>query len=202
MNNINKEDMEYKSFKESVKEFTRYDFTLSLIYASFGVDKFKSEFDKFSYASVLRSCGKFSQAEKIINLIQQESIPDKYHFRYFLELGFLYFEWGKYELAKINFNKSIELNPDSTVPFVFLSNILLKEEKIEESIQVLMHGAQMQGDLDEVYYNLGTRYAMMGEYSKSLEAFLVCKGINPDFENLMLFIEDIEQCLKLKNKTN
>lgn len=192
----------YKSFKEQIKLYSDYDFTLLLLYSKIEIDILESEFDKFNYASILRSCGKYSEAEKIINLVDQTKIPIQNKARFFLELGFLYFEWGKNDLAKVNFKNCIENNTDSTAPFIFLSNILLEEEKVEESIQVLLKATSLKGDLDEVFYNLGTRYAILEQFEKSMDALIKCKKISPDFNNIDQLIEDIQHCLELNNTSN
>lgn len=192
----------YKSFKEQIKLYSDYDFTLLLLYSKIEIDILESEFDKFNYASILRSCGKYSEAEKIINLVDQTKIPIQNKARFFLELGFLYFEWGKNDLAKVNFKNCIENNTDSMAPFIFLSNILLEEEKVEESIQVLLKATSLKGDLDEVFYNLGTRYAILEQFEKSMDALIKCKKISPDFNNIDQLIEDIQHCLELNNTSN
>jgi tetratricopeptide (TPR) repeat protein len=180
-------------------ENEKYPFTC-LLYQQNNENKIISNVDKLRYARSLRECGKMSKSEEIFNQINLETIPNNYLYQYFNDFGFLYLEWGKFNQAKEYFFKSINLENSTTDAFLFLNEILTKEENITESIDILLEALKRQGNLDEVNYNLGCKYAMVDNYHLALTYLNECKKIDPNYPNVEEMIIDIEKCLQILSK--
>lgn len=164
-----------------------------------GLSKLTSNRDKFEYAKILRMCGKFKESETIFKEIQISSIPDGYLYQYYNDFGFLYLEWGKLNLAKKMFLKSVKLLNSTTDAFIFLAEIYSKKESIQKAINILESSLAREGDLDEVYYNLGAKFATIGMYEEALEALIKCESINAEYPNLLILKEDLKHSLKVKS---
>ncbi|MBC7884150.1 MAG: tetratricopeptide repeat protein [Saprospiraceae bacterium] len=189
--------MKKKELKLKLEEYSNYEFSSLALYNKAGEDLLNSDFELFCFANDLINCCKYSHAEIVLKKINTKNIPKDHLWEFYQTKGFLYFEWGKYKKAKGNFLKSIKLNCNSTVPHVYLSNILGKEEKVLESIKVLKEGLLKNGDTDEIYFNLGTRYAILGDYQKSLEYLKECQKLDPNFDNVEHLLEDISHCIEI-----
>ena len=69
---------------------------------------------------------------------------------------------GEIKQAIESFKKAVELNPDETYPYIFLSSVLSKKSKLEEVEKVLKIALEKNGDIDEVNYNLSLNHARKG----------------------------------------
>lgn len=159
-----------------------------------------TEYRKMKLADGLRLCGHFSEAQKVHNSIDKKLIPADSIAYYYTHLGRLFMDMGKFREAKKYFYRSIKLGNTTTVPHIFLANILFQEEKTSESIMILEDGLRKEGDIDEVYCNLATRFAMQNDFDKALKAINKCIRLDPDFPNALNIKKDILTCLRLKKK--
>lgn len=194
--------MELDILWEEISLYKEYDFTSYLLYNQIGLENLKTNFQKYQFACVLRQCGMFSRSEELHQLIDYESVPINFKNLVHCERGFLYYDWCKFDKAQIHFRISIELGSESTIPYIMLSSILLKEENLSDSISLLEIALMKEGDLDEVNFNLGVIYSLQGDFVKSLFYFEECYDINPRFNELSNRLMDVRNCIQIISKYN
>ena len=103
--------------------------------------------------------------------------------------------------AQAHFSKARELNPSTTEPAVFLGNCLYQQEKFNEAVDVLMTALRCQGDLDEVYLNLGLVKRALGEYKQARLYLKKALKLNPRYRDAKRVLSDVELCLEVLQKT-
>jgi tetratricopeptide (TPR) repeat protein len=140
---------------------------------------------QLQYADTLRLCGHKNKSLTVFLEIDPSNLPIDYQYLYHLLLGQLLMETGQMENAKTAFRACIAFKECDTVPFVFLASILSGEEKTEEAIAYLREALAKDGDIDEVYYNLATNYAVKLDFDNALNSIDRCLEIDPDFPNAL-----------------
>lgn len=150
------------------------------------------EYYRFRYADTLRLCGFFKKAEKVLFSIDINNVPLDSRYSYFMYLGQLYIDQHEDDLAKNAFEKAIELNPDSTVPYILLNSVLSsKDEYVEDAITNLKIALTKSGDIDEVNYNLARLYLRNGKINEALQAINCCLELDPQYPSANEFKSDL-----------
>ncbi|SHG97560.1 serine/threonine-protein kinase [Massilia sp. CF038] len=85
-------------------------------------------------------------------------------------LGLLRFEQGDYKGAEAAFRRSIAAEPDSVMAYANLSYALLRQDRGDESLQVLQQGLQVRPN-GSLYTNLGNALFNRGDYVGAAQAF-------------------------------
>ncbi|ATQ77457.1 hypothetical protein CR152_25350 [Massilia violaceinigra] len=85
-------------------------------------------------------------------------------------LGTLYFEQGQLKAAEEAFRRSIKLQPDTVTSYGNLSLALQRQNRMDESLQVLQQGLQVR-PTGTLYTNLGNALFNRGDYVGAAEAF-------------------------------
>lgn len=85
-------------------------------------------------------------------------------------LGTMYFEWGQMKPAEQAFRSSIRLQPDTVNSYANLSFVLQRQNRMDESLQVLQQGLQVR-PTGQLYTNLGNALFNRGDYVGAAEAF-------------------------------
>lgn len=161
------------------------------------------EFYQFRYADTLRLCGFFSKAEEVLLSIDINNVPIENRGNYFMYLGQIYKDQGQLDLAKSAFEKAIEFNPNSTIPYVFLNSVLLEDKYIDEAIAILQTALTKDGDIDEVNYNLARLFIRRGEVNEALSAIDRCLKLDPHYPNANELRNDLLNYSQLRlNKFN
>jgi len=70
------------------------------------------------YADQLRLSGDFPQAQKVLEGINVADIPTGYQFVFYIRTGMLYDDQGRIDEAIESYQKSIELEPGETYPYI------------------------------------------------------------------------------------
>jgi tetratricopeptide (TPR) repeat protein len=166
----------------------------ALLYASKLIENDRSEHSLFQYADVLRLCGFFSKSEAVFLQINVESIPSKYRYIYHLYFGQLYMDMNKTKEAKEQFRKCMEFENCDTVPYIYMATLFRGEESVEDAIHFLEKALEKQGDIDEVYYNLSTRFAIKGDLNLATEMINKCLDIDPLYPNATNIKNDLLEC--------
>ena len=197
--NIKTLEMKLSDAKTRFKELSRLDLEYSAL--DLGEKIFicePSEYNKFNYADQLRLCGFFPKSESIFNQIDVDKIPKNHKCLYFLFLGQLYMDQGKWKKSEEALIKSIELDNSSTVPFVFLATVFSKQGKNKKAINYLEKALSKEGDVDEVCYNLATRYAIEGDIETSIKHIKRCLELDPSYPNAKELIVDLQELMTIK----
>lgn len=191
--------MDIKDLLELYKFYDKkeYDFVALMVLRKI-VKIEPTEYRKFNLADQLRRCGFRSESLNIFKSINKRKIPKDYKKFFYIYSGQLYLDMGNLNLAKKSFMKSIDLGNKTTVPYIYLASISLKKGNVSESIIYLQEASKLEGDKDEVYYNLATRLAIAGDIELAIQTMNKCIKIDPQYPNAVKFIEDWKECLKLK----
>lgn len=151
-----------------------------------------SEFNKFKLADQFRLVGDFNTSLKLYKSIKVNQIPQSFKPYFYFYFAQLYYDFGNWKNAKLYLYKSIELRINDTAPHIYLSIILMNEGNINESIKVLKIAKRKKGDLDEVYFNLAAKFAILKDMRNALKYINLCLKEDPHFPKAKSFLNDIK----------
>ena len=158
-----------------------------------------NDFAIYRAVITLLELGRISDAEHFLNKIRWNAAPKPYLIESVLgRLRLAQFRVGE---AEQHFRNAWKLEPNSTVPAVYLGNCLLKQEKFDEANDILIEALNVQDDLDEVYLNLGCIKRATGDYHAARNYFLKALEITPDYPNAIRGLADVELWLSFIEKS-
>jgi len=149
---------------------------------------------KFRLAENLRQLGRLNECETVLNSI--EEVPPQKRWLFALSWGQLYMEKGHFARAEMKFRESVQRNPGSTIPWIYLASSLAKQERIQEAFKELTKALNAKGDLDEVYFNLGLFMRYLRDYAAARDLLKNALAITPDYEGAQTALRDVEFCLR------
>jgi Flp pilus assembly protein TadD len=100
--------------------------------------------------------------------------------------------------AERYFRSAWTLNRESTSPAVMLADCLCNQERFDEAKSVLVEALNVQGDLDEVYFNLGFLMRAKGEYLNAKGYLLKALEITPAYTAAQEMLADVESSLRFE----
>jgi tetratricopeptide (TPR) repeat protein len=153
-------------------------------------------FKLLEFADQLRLSGNLIKAEEITKSIDVKKIPAKYKYRYYVRLGMIYQDQYLIKKAISAFKKSIKIGTEETYPYIFLAVLLSRQNKLDESEQVLIEALNKEGDIDEAYFNLGTIKARQGDFKAAINMLKECLKIDSEYPNAQSFLGDFENMLE------
>ena len=153
----------------------------------------------FDYADALRQIGRKTKAITIYDSIDESSIPIVKQWLLPLYKGQTFLEMGKYDFAEKSFRHSVNKNPKSTVPYIYLSSALFIQEKFEDCISVLRNAIDLDGDRDEVYLNLAFAHRALGQLEDTALWLRAALSITNDYALASEGLTDVLQALDLEN---
>jgi len=184
--------MDIKGIIAQIKKYSENEFNFSaLALWEKIITNDSSEYMKFKYADILRLCGYYSKSLFFFNEINYDKVPFQYLYFIHLNKGTLYMDMGQTELAKEEFSKCFTFNECDTVPYVYFSVLLMRAGNNRDAIDYLEQSLQKEGNIDEVYYNLATNYAILGNYETALYNISKCLEIDPEFPNAIVLKKDL-----------
>ena len=149
----------------------------------------------------------FKAAENLYNNFLKER-PN--HFQAIFNLGALYAQNAKLQLAKKFFSKAVQIKPDSIDANVNLGAVLTELGDYKGAIIFSEKAIQINPDNSVAHNNLGAALKDTGDYQKALIFFQKAIQINPNFINAhtniaLVFkelreIDDEMSCYKKLNK--
>lgn len=187
-----------KKLRQAIELESKNYFYSSLVFWKDISNESPNPFHKFRYADTLRLCGYYNDAELVFREVNYDAIPNDYKYTLHMYLGSLYSDWGKFSIAKKEFYKAISLNPESTVPYLLLSAILFSDSEVYDAIELLKVATTKEGDVDEVYYNLATRFCIVKDFSNAYNSIVKCLEIDADYPNAFDLKNDLEIYLSVK----
>ncbi|GAB3258189.1 protein kinase domain-containing protein [Chitinimonas naiadis] len=111
--------------------------------------------------------GRLAEAEKIV----QQALGHHPTERLFTDLlGTIRFQQGDYAGAESAFRSSIAAQPDAIFAYANLNAALLRQNRVDEALQVLQQGLQIRPN-SRLYGNLGTALFARGDYLGAVSAF-------------------------------
>jgi tetratricopeptide (TPR) repeat protein len=140
----------------------------------------------------LLDIGRISEAETFLNRVTEPGAKT-----WLVELlrGDLRMAQFKPADAEQHYRNAWRLNAKSTAPAVMLADCLMKQEKFDGAHSVLLEALNAQGDLEEVYLNLGLVERAKGEYPKAKFWFLKALEMVPQYASAKQALADVEAWL-------
>jgi tetratricopeptide (TPR) repeat protein len=156
------------------------------------------DYARYLLAENLIRIGRLVQAEKVLKTVV--TIPDEKKWLLELSWGSIYIERGEFALAEICFRNALKSHAASTVTWVFLADCLSKQERFKEACEILEGGLGAEGDLDEVYFNLGFNKRAIKDYYEAANCYRKALEIDPDYAKAKEALKDIENWFQAKKQ--
>lgn len=183
--------------------------------------------DKVNIAIELQQSGQFDEAEKlyteilktdpnntdVLNLYgllnyQKNNIADAIFYikkaielkpdAYFYEnLGRIYFDCEKIEMAINTYKKALELEPYSFSVLFNLASAYKKNKQFKDSIATYKDALIFEPDYADIYFNLGNIYEEIGDTSEAINYYKKAVEYNPNDIEFQYFLA--VSYLKVKN---
>lgn len=98
-------------------------------------------------------------------------------------LGFAYYEIGRWEDARREFETALRLNPGYALSAYNLGLVFYQEGMMEQAIGCYRKALTLDDSKPDTYFNLGLAYYQSGRYSESVDCFKALLKLKPDYEN-------------------
>ncbi|RPJ11872.1 MAG: tetratricopeptide repeat protein [Deltaproteobacteria bacterium] len=98
-------------------------------------------------------------------------------------LGFAYYEAGRWEDAQKELEKALALNPRYTLSMYNLGLVFYRKGRMEKAIECCRKTLDLKSPPPETYFNLGLAYYQKGHYSNAVKSFKALLEIKPDYQN-------------------
>jgi tetratricopeptide (TPR) repeat protein len=117
-------------------------------------------------------------------------------------LGHLEAQRGAYERAAGWFRQAIEAAPRDASGYIDLGGILAKLGQLREAEQVHRTATETcyEGDLDEVFLNLGFVLRAQERYDEAADCFREAIRINPGNRAARRALRDVERCVRMTRR--
>jgi tetratricopeptide (TPR) repeat protein len=154
----------------------------------------------FLLAENLRVIGRIDEAEESMNRVI--SVPESKQWLVQICWAEIHAAKGRKLEAEESFQRAIALMPNSTVPYVYYGAWLSRSQRFGEAIAVLCKGLAAEGDLDEVYLNLGNFKRASKDLIGAKDCYQKALEINPTPEtkarlmDVLQAIDVIEESVK------
>ncbi len=145
---------------------------------------------------VLRLLARYSEAEEVLVEAQLE-FDFKSAWVVYQELGSLYKQWGRLEMALAAFEKTAVLFPERVAGHVMRGSILALLGRLEEAAESHGRGTLARvGDPSWAHHNLGLIRRAQERYEEARTCFWAALDIDPDYWQAAAALADIEGVLK------
>jgi predicted Zn-dependent protease len=153
---------------------------------------------KYRAARNLLEIGRISEAETLLTSLR--GTPGSKVWLVELAMGELRMAQFKPEVAEQHFRRALRFRPTLTSPAVYLADCLAKQEKLDEAKQVLIRASKTEGDLDEVFLNLGLIMRTKGDYQAAKSFLVKALRLSPRYAAAKAVLADVELCLRLQHR--
>lgn len=100
--------------------------------------------------------------------------------------------------AERRFAETIELSPDDATGYIFLGGAQAVQGKLNEAEDTHRRGSECsEGQRDEAFYNLGIVLRAQGRLEESADALRQAIEIDPDYEEAVEALQDVEMAIEL-----
>jgi tetratricopeptide (TPR) repeat protein len=150
---------------------------------------------EFVLADNLRAIGKIAEARRVLREIKE--FPDDKAWLVNLHRGKVEEDSGDLQAAIYRYETAVEQNPRSTVPYVYLACAYSDMQQHDKAIEVLNAARSAEGDLDEVYLNLGYQYRNLRRYHEARDAFENALRLTSNYAAAQNALRDVNSALEL-----
>jgi Tfp pilus assembly protein PilF len=108
------------------------------------------------------------------------------------ELGTIYYQTGKYEMAEKHFRKALEHDPESYSPIVNLGGTLVSMGRFEDGLPFNLKAVGMRADDALANSQTGMNYFYLGNFADALKYLAKARTIDPaHFSQPQIFLAEI-----------
>jgi tetratricopeptide (TPR) repeat protein len=143
--------------------------------------------------AALRAEGKYEEALQAFDNATAMNLPFNAHA--WFDKGTVYWQLGKFPEAFQSFDKSIELNPNNSLPWYYKGIMSSDIMKYDVALQSIDKAIELNPNLDVAYYSKGVVLKALGRDSEAVAAF-------GKFAELLCDRFSTEHKLKSVNVTN
>ncbi|NPA31677.1 MAG: tetratricopeptide repeat protein [Chloroflexi bacterium] len=86
----------------------------------------------------------------------------------YINRGLAYFQMDIYDLAEQDFQKALELNPESEAAWFNLGSLYLKQGRDEEALEAFNKVVELNPDMAAVYFNRAIAWANLGKIDEAI----------------------------------
>ncbi len=116
--------------------------------------------------NVLLSMGRPASAVEDFNKALQFGLADEASV--FVNRGLAYFQMDIYDLAEQDFQKALELDPESAAAWFNLGSLYLKQGRNQEALDAFQKVVDLNPDMAAVYFNRAVAYANLGQTDEAI----------------------------------
>jgi tetratricopeptide (TPR) repeat protein len=150
-----------------------------------------------NYADALRLVGRFNDALTVLHRLESEM--EIVNWRVYLFRGQTLRDAGRFSEAEMCFRQTLAMIPESTIPYVFLAEVLTAQEAFSEALGVLSIGVEKEGDSDEIYLNIAINHRALGNLSEAQRNLELSLVLNPEYEEAKALLHDIMSAIVLRD---
>jgi serine/threonine-protein kinase len=149
-------------------------------------------FARWGQIDLLISLGRYDEAQQALDT----AIAAHPQQRLLYDLrGRLHFQQGRLQAAEQDFRRSIALDPDLSYGYANLHAVLLRQNRIDESLQVLQQGLQVHPSA-RLYTSLGTALFYRGDYLGAVRNFELAVSPKHGSPNQYLYWANLGDALR------
>lgn len=138
-------------------------------------------FGWLNLGSIYEGQGKDDKAEECF----KKALSIDEHFMAYFNLGVVATKRKDYELAIVQYEKSIELNGEYGYSYLNLSLVYKAREQYLQGVKVLNRGIEATGNVSYLYYHRACFYVRLGLHDKAMTDVKKALELHPNFRNYM-----------------
>ncbi len=96
-------------------------------------------------------------------------------------LGYALFQKGSVDEAMVQYQKALQINPDSAEAHNNLGNALLQKGNVDEAIAQYQKALEVKPDYAEAHYNLGNALLQKGNVDEAMAQYQKALEVKPDY---------------------
>lgn len=156
----------------------------------------------FIQGQLLGSLARYAEAEHSL-CRAQELFNDQSEYAVHAELGHLYEDWGRLELALASYEKAVLLRPGDASGYINAGAVLARLGRFEEAAAFHQRGTECsEGCVDEAHHNLGLIFRAQERFADAVSCFESALAIDPAYEAAQVALADVLQAQKLQRRLN
>jgi tetratricopeptide (TPR) repeat protein len=140
---------------------------------------------------LLASLARYGEAE--VALFRAQALfADESEYVVHRELGHLYRDWGRLEMALAAYQKVALLRPDHASGHIYSGSVLAVLGRFNEALAAHQRGTQCpEGHVDEAHYNLGLVLRSLERFEEARAHFERALELDPSDENARTALSDV-----------
>ncbi len=153
------------------------------------------------YGIALRHMTRYHEARQALQYVIK-GLSGNVHDWPLSEMGRIYASKGELKKAVDWYRKAIEAKPETTHSRIYLGGVLMRQGRLDEAEECHRRAMECsEGDVDEVFFNLGFVLRAQCRYEEARQSFLKALELEPRYKAAVKrLVKDLEQVLELQKK--